>query len=354
MIPRPFRGKFSGLKAASRLVGKMTGPFRYLILPLALLLPSGQAALALQPEASEESLALARELDQRERHVEDLRGDLGVYHPALQEAYGELGGFYLELEDYEQSVSIYNDALEVARINEGLYSESQLRIIDAMIAGNEGLAEWEAVDDLHQFRYHMASRLWELTDSRHLAAIGTWGGWKMRAIRDDLLGDSSWGVQAAIDDAGSVYRRAISALELVPEARPRDLANLVRGKAELDIYMMRAVANTPYNYFPASVPRYVNQMRCRMVPGPNGQAVRQCVNVQVENPRYRDSQRNNKRTAMVRYSNAVNNGIERLTAIRDGGNGLSPSELAEIDAQIAQLEAENQRNARRGRRDFLF
>ena len=91
---------------------------------------------------------------------------------------GNSAAFYLELEDYEQSVSIYNDALEIARINEGLYSESQLRIIDAMIAGNEGLADWEAVDDLHHFRYHMASRLWELTDRRHLAAIGTWGGWE--------------------------------------------------------------------------------------------------------------------------------------------------------------------------------
>ena len=332
----------------------MTGPFRYLILPSALLLQLSRAALALQPEASEESLALARELEQRERHVEDLRGELGVYHPALQEAYGELGGFHLELEDYEQSVTVYSDALEIARINEGLYSESQLRIIDAMITGNEGLAEWEAVDDLHQFRYHMASRLWELTDSRHLAAIGTWGGWKMRAIRDDLLGDSSWGVQAAIDDAGSVYRRAISALELVPEARPRDLASLVRGKAELDIYMMRAVADTPYNYFPSSAPRYVNQIRCRIAPGPNGQTVRQCVNVQVENPRYRDSQRDNKRIALMRYSIAIKDGIERLTAIRDRGNGLSRSELAEIDARIAQLEAEKQRNVRRGRRDFVF
>ncbi len=340
----------------------MPVPFRILIPLLALHLLPGQAALALQPEASEESmpeaseesLALARELEQRERHVENLRGELGVYHPALEEAYGELGGFYLELEDYEQSISIYNDALEIARINEGLYSESQLRIIDAMITGNEGLADWESVDDLHQFRYHMASRLWELTDSRHLAAIGTWGDWKMRSIRDDLLGDSSWGVQAAIDDAGSVYRRAIAALELEPEARPRDVANLVRGKAELDIYMMRAVANTPYNYFPSSVPRYVNQMRCRMVPGPNGQAVRQCVNVQVENPRFRSSQRDNKRIAMTRYSNAIKSGIERLTAIRDGENGLSRSELAEIDAQIAQLEAENQQNLRRGRRGLLF
>ena len=132
------------------------------------------------------------------------------------------------------------------------------------------------------------------------------------------------------------------------------MANLVRGKAELDIYMMRAVANTPYNYFPGTVPRYVNQMRCRMVPGPNGQAVRQCVNVQVENPRFRDSQRRNKLATLTRYSNAINSGIERLTAIRDREDGLSSETLAQIDARIAQLEAESQQYFRRGRRDSLF
>ena len=95
-------------------------------------------------------------------------------------------------------------------------------------------------------------------------------------------------------------------------------------------------------------------MRCRTVRGPNGQAVQQCVNVQVENPRYRDSQRNNKRSTLTRYSNSISASIERLTSIRDTGNGLSSAALAEIDDQIAQLEAEYRRNYNRGRRDTLF
>ncbi len=326
--------------------------FGNLVLPAVLL--AAQAVCAQQSgEGDEASAAMARELRQREAAVESLRGELGVYHPALGEAYGELGGFYLELEDYEQSLTTYNDALEIARINEGLFSESQLRIIDAMIRGNEGLADWDSVDDLHHFRYHMASRLWELTDNRHLAAISTWGDWKMRAVRDDLLNDGGWGVQAAIDDVGSVYRRAIAALEQEGRGRPQALADMVRGKADLDMYMMRVVASTPYNYFPATVPRHINQMRCRMVPGPNGQPVRQCVNVQVENPRFRDSQRNNKFTTLARYSNAIDDGIERLAAIRDAGNGLSSAELAAIDRQIARLDAERRRHSRPSR-PFLF
>jgi len=317
------------------------------------LLLAGQAALGQSPEPGDDA-ALARELPRREAAVENLRGELGLYHPALREAYGELGGFYLELGEYQQSLATYQDALEVARINEGLHSESQLRIIDAMIAGNEGLADWQAVDSLHHFRHHMASRLWELTDSRHLSAINAFGGWKMRAIREGLLNESTWGAQAVIDDAGSAYRRAIAALEREGGGRSLALADMVRGKAELDLHMMGAVANTPYNYFPATVPRFVNQMRCRVVRGPNGQPVQQCANVQVENPRYRDSQRNSKRTTLTRYSNAINNGIERLTAIRDSGDGLPGEALAQIDSQIAQLQAQYQEYSRRGRRDFLF
>jgi len=333
---------------------RMTRWFRFsgfsALLPLLL---AGQAALGQSPAPGDDA-APAGELSRREAAVENLRGELGLYHPALREAYGELGSYYLELGDYQQSLATYQDALEVARINEGLHSESQLRIIDAMIAGNEGLADWQAVDSLHHFRHHMAGRLWELTDSRHLSAISAFGGWKMRAIREGLLNESAWGAQAVIDEVGAAYRRAIAALEREGGGRPLALAEMVRGKAELDLHMMGAVASTPYNYFPATVPRYVNQMRCRAVRGPNGQAVQQCVNVQVENPRYRDSQRNNKRTTLMRYSNAINNGIERLTAIRDSGAGLPDDALAQIDSQIVQLQAQYQQYSRRGRRDFLF
>ena len=340
--------------AARKLVDDMASSFRFLALLPALLALAGQAAFAVQPGADDQSLARSQELERRQSELDSLRDELGAYHPALREAYGELGSFYLELEDYEQSLSTYNDALDVARVNEGLYSEPQLRIIDAMIAGNERLSDWESVDDLHHFRYHMASRLWELTDGRHLSAIGDFGDWKLRAIRDNLLRGSGWGLQDEVEDVDSIYRRAIAALEQEQNTRPLDLANLVRGKAELEIFMMRAVASTPYNYFPATVPRTVNQMRCRTVRGPNGQAVQQCVNVQVENPRYRDSQRNNKRSTLTRYSNSISASIERLTSIRDTGNGLSSAALAEIDDQIAQLEAEYRRNYNRGRRDTLF
>ncbi len=332
----------------------MASWFRFAGFPgLLPLLLAGQAALG-QPPTPGDDAAPARELSRREAAVESMRGELGLYHPALREAYGELGGYYLELGDYQQSLATYQDALEVARINEGLRSESQLRIIDAMIAGNEGLADWQSVDDLHHFRHHMASRLWELTDSRHLSAISAFGGWKMRAIRDGLLNESAWGARAVIDEVGSAYRRAIAALDREGGDRPLALADMVHGKAELDLHMMAAVANTPYDYFPATAPRFVNQMRCRMVRGPNGQPVQRCVNVQVENPRYRNSQRDNKRMALTRYSNAISNGIERLTAIRDSGAGLPDEALAQIDSQIAELEAQYQEYARRGRRDFLF
>lgn len=332
----------------------MAKPLRLPIILLLLAALPGHAAEPAQPGSDDAASALSQELVLHQNELDALRGELGAYHPALTEAYGELGNLYFELEDFEQSLSTFNDALEVARINEGLYSESQLRIIDSMIAGNVSLADWETVDDLHHFRYHMAGRLWELTDSRHLTALGEYGGWKLKAIGEGLLRFGNFGIQGTIDDVDSSYRRTIEALELETEPRPLDLAGLVHGKAELDIFMIRATAATPVSYFPANGSRYVNQMRCRTVRGPGGQAVQQCVNVQVENPRYRSSQRTNKRAALMRYSTAISGGIEKLTAIREGGNGLSEIARTEIDGQIAQLQAEYQRYSRVSVRDTLF
>jgi len=55
-----------------------------------------------------------------------MQGELGVYDAALIEAYSDFAGFYMELEDYSNVVRFYNQALQIARINTGLYSEQQL------------------------------------------------------------------------------------------------------------------------------------------------------------------------------------------------------------------------------------
>ncbi|HIN90862.1 MAG TPA: tetratricopeptide repeat protein, partial [Porticoccaceae bacterium] len=109
------------------------------------------------------SLEIGRELILRQQALENLRSELGIYDPALLEAYSDLAGFYNEIEDYENAVKLFTDALQVARISSGLDSETQLPVLSNLIDLNRKLEAWQEVDDLHELSVHINTRLYPLT-----------------------------------------------------------------------------------------------------------------------------------------------------------------------------------------------
>jgi hypothetical protein len=74
----------------------------------------------------------------------------------------------------------------------------------------------------------------------------------------------------------------------------------------------------------------------------------------VENPRYRQSQRDAKRFEMSRYTRELMKSIERLRSIKDQSTVLSSSEKQQLEIQIAELEAESEQLLRASRRMTLF
>ncbi|MFN3163991.1 MAG: tetratricopeptide repeat protein [Pseudohongiellaceae bacterium] len=133
-----------------------------------------------------------------EQALEELRSDAGVYSPVLMEAYSDLGALYTELEDFDSAVRVYNDALQIARINSGLYSEQQLPLLESLIDSQQQRSDWQAVDDLAHLHLHLHERLYARTDSNYLDAAEDYGAWRQRAINQNLLDQGS---QARLSDA---------------------------------------------------------------------------------------------------------------------------------------------------------
>jgi phage host-nuclease inhibitor protein Gam len=75
--------------------------------------------------------------------------------------------------------------------------------------------------------------------------------------------------------------------------------------------------------------------------------------VQVENPRYRQSQRDAKRSAMNRHTRDIVRSIERLETIRATTTELSAAQLRELDNQIVQLQTQSEQFLRAERRLLL-
>lgn len=310
-----------------------------------------------QAETAEErarALEISRELTTRQQAIDDMQGELGIYSPVLQEAYSDLAAFYNEIEDYDSAVSLYSDALQVARINSGLYSEQQLPLIQQLINNNDSLKQWQEVDDLQQLRYHISSRLFELGDPAYIGAAEQYGSWKLRLLRENLLDFNYRAYSNTAVDLSRFYESVISNIETQTDSEPIDLLRLLYAKTEVDLTLARSVASTPYTAFEGTASRYVNQTRCRNVRNASGQTVRQCVSVQVENPRYRQSQRDAKQQEMSRHSRAMRRSIEKLQLIKDQSSDMAASEKQALEGQITQLQVEFDQLIRLSRRQSLL
>ncbi|MFT7470653.1 MAG: hypothetical protein ACI8XU_000545 [Kiritimatiellia bacterium] len=282
----------------------------------------------------------ARELDLRRQAIDEMQGSQGIYSPQLQEAYGDLAALFAEVEDFESAIRVYTDALQISRINTGLFSDEQLPIIASLIDNNIQLSNWEETDDLHELRYHISSRFYELGDLAYLEAAENYGEWKLRLLRQNLLDLGYRAYSRNAEDLSGFYERLLDNLEIQTDTRPANLIGIITGKSETDLVLARAIASTPYTAFEGTVSRYINQQRCRNVRNAAGQLVRECVNVQVENPRYRQSQVDAKQFAMSRRTRAVQESIDRLRQIYDTSSDLGRVERAELEAQIAELETQ--------------
>ena len=297
---------------------------------------------------------VARELNLRLQAIDEMQGSQGIYAAQLQEAYGDLAALFAEIEDFESAIRVYTDALQISRINTGLYGDQQLPIIDSLIDSNSQLRDWEETDDLHELRYHISSRLYELGDPAYLEAAENYGAWKLRLLRQNLLDLGYRSYSSSAEDLSDFYARLLENLALQEDTRPENLIGIIQGKSETDLVLARAIASTPYTAFEGTASRYLTQQRCRNVRNAAGQVSRECVNVQVENPRYRQSQVDAKRYAMSRRTRAVQESIDRLKQIYQQSTDLGRMERDELEAQIAELETQAYQllNQSRSRRRF--
>lgn len=304
--------------------------------------PAGAPDAAAGPEA-------ARELRLRLGAVERIRSERGAFDPGLLEAYADLAAFQAGAGDDEGARRAYQDALQVARVNTGPYGAPQLPLIGALIEANGRLGDWAAVDGLVHLEHHVARRLYGPADDRYLRAAQRYGVWRLRLAREDLL-DQGGGRLRVVEDLAGFYEELAASLDGRADVDPRRRLELLYGQALTGLTLARTTAATPWSRFEGMASPYVTETRCRNVRLPDGRTRQECRRVQVENPRYFESQRDAKRMAMARHRRDLDRVIGRLRAVRDGDNGLSGADRARAAERIVRIETEADAAARAGRR----
>ena len=304
--------------------------------------------------AVEQAIKVDRELSVRQSAIENIQSGMGIYDASLIEAYLDLAAFYFDLEDYQNSSRIYSDALQVSRVNTGLYSLEQIPIIESLIENSHRTEEWQNTDDFQELLYFISTRIYSPADQQYLDFVESFGTWKLRIVRENLLDQSNFGLLTTAEKLSLFYNRVIEQFELELGMKNEKLLNVIVLKSQTDMTLARYVASTPFSVFEGTERRYTNQTRCRNVRNPAGQVVRQCYSVQVENPRYRQSQREAKQFALSRHTREISRSIDKLEEIRNTSSELSLNEKQLIESRIAELVIESERLVNASRRSYLY
>lgn len=128
-------------------------------------------------------------IDRASRAIMTLESDFGAYDQRQIETLGDLGRLSQSAGEHQQALVLLKQALHVARVNQGLYHEAQISIVDDIISAEISLQNWEEVNNLYDYQEHLYRRLYDTDDSRLDAGLRKVSAWHITALNVSLAGN---------------------------------------------------------------------------------------------------------------------------------------------------------------------
>ena len=157
-----------------------------------------------------------------QRQVAELERREGPYSDSLAEPLAGLGRYYQHSGDMEQALRLYQRALHVVRVNEGLYSERQIPILRELLDAYRATGEIELLDNRYDYYFRLyGNGQPPYTDVRLRAALG-YLRWQREAVRLGIDEDGSRRL-LALYQLNDELLSEVAADSTVPLALYRDL-----------------------------------------------------------------------------------------------------------------------------------
>ncbi len=128
-------------------------------------------------------------VDPASRAITTLESDFGAYDQRQIESLEDLGRRSQSSGEHQQALLFFKQALHVARINQGLYHESQISIVDDIISAEISLQNWEEVNNFYAYQEHLYRRLFDMDDSRLEVGLRKVSSWHITALKVNLGGN---------------------------------------------------------------------------------------------------------------------------------------------------------------------
>lgn len=294
----------------------------------------------------EENLRTARALRSQ---LDDLSSRHGAYDASLLELQTDLGQAYLSAGQVSEAIDVLGQALQLARITDGLYSDRQLLVLQQLMEAHHIEQDWDQVDDYQHLTFMLKSRIHAPESAEYANALLALGEWRLQALRANLLGRTG----------------AQQTLQMLHRLQEQNEQALGHASARADVFQQWSLLYTQaltdaeisrqYNYQSltegfSAVPRYVTQTVCRTVATSNGGSQRVCWQETVSNPDYYNSGTNQRRINLERARLRLQATLRSMDALLDDNPEFELEHAARTEAERQNLQrvvADLQRESRR-------
>ena len=87
---------------------------------------------------------------------------------------------------HDKALTAFQKAWEIDRIQNGLYSESQISIIENIISIYTGLSKWDSVNEQFEYLEYLYSRIYEIDNPRFELGLQKISSWHINALNENL------------------------------------------------------------------------------------------------------------------------------------------------------------------------
>ena len=111
---------------------------------------------------SPEEMLMLESITRYSERVQQLEAENGAYNHELVEELIGLGQAYYNMGNYTEALGLYNRALHINRVNEGLHNINQLPIVELIIEANTALKDYKKLSDNFGYLLWVYNRNFEI------------------------------------------------------------------------------------------------------------------------------------------------------------------------------------------------
>jgi tetratricopeptide (TPR) repeat protein len=157
--------------------------------------------------------------------ISELESREGVYGPNLTEKLSSLGSALQYIGQHEKAITIFKRGIHINRINDGLYTTTQVPLLERQIASHMAMGQWQEVNNRYRYLHWLYTQNYGKDDPRILPALNQMSKWHLQAYAMQFGKDRD-SIASHLISAHTMIEKSISLLERSPDNNERLIEEL--------------------------------------------------------------------------------------------------------------------------------